>query len=296
MPLHSHAWPVLLCLTACVDPRLPGDERQRGGLAAEDAGAPQCPDPAPVVPTVRRDLCSWRCRTDGAPQPVVFFDADSTLRVSKQGSVTANDPEDVNILPFVAGQIAELDRQGYLVAIVSNQGGIASGHETYADAEGALSFTISQLDRMGARVHYFDFAEASNGDRKPGTGMGTRLDGLLQTYCHGPGIDLHRSMMIGDSAYKKNVDPPSPDGRPADDFSNADRLFAVGLGIPFEEPTDAFGWRAYEVYNIAIQGELIAMLDAMSTEAQHLEETGREPLRAASLRNEVTILRSIDGL
>ena len=289
-----------LLLGSCVSTPLSEGRAARVGEDGEDGAGDAGPDDpgvpaAPLVPTVRQDLSSWACRADGAPQRVAFFDADSTLRVSKSGAVTAEDPGDVNILPFVAGTIADLTRRGYLVAVVSNQGGISSGHQTDDDAQGALAFTVAQLAALGAPVPYFDYAEAYDEYRKPQTGMAARLDGLLTARC-GAGIDRASSMMIGDSAYKKNVDGPSPDGRAADDFSNSDRLFADNLGVAFAEPKDVFGWRAFEVYNIASEADLRSFLEAIEVEAQRLVETGTDPVRAMLLRDEALAIRSVDGL
>jgi bifunctional polynucleotide phosphatase/kinase len=258
----------VLFLAACaVDPASSG--LGSGGGKADDDIA----DPSDVKsPATRRNLESWSCRTDGQATPVAFFDADSTLRVSRiDGKVTATATDDVNVLPMAATRIAQLNGAGYLIAIVSNQGGVSSGNTTYEVAEGALAFTASQLGRLGARIDYFDFAEAYDENRKPQTGMATRLDAALTEEC-GAGMDLSRSFMVGDSGYKKDEDGPHPDGRPADDFSNADRGFAENLGVPFHEPTDYFGWRNFGVFNIASQTELIELHEAIEREADRNRE------------------------
>ena len=111
--------------------------------------------------------------------------------------------------------------------------------------------------------------------------------------------------MIGDSSFKKNADGPSPEahdsfcswpGRPADDFSNADRLFATGASLFFAEPTDAFGWRDFGVYNIENETQLRAFLDAIDAEAARLETEHGDPARAAMLRAEAAANRSVNGL
>jgi DNA 3'-phosphatase len=213
--------------------------------------------------------------------------------VSKSGSVSANEIDDVNILPFAAETIAKLDDE-FLVAIVSNQGGVADGIISFKVAEGALAFTVAQLDRLGAQVHYFDMADKKDEFRKPETGMALELDRLLIERC-GAGIDFERSFMIGDSGFKKGEDGPHPDGRPADDFSNSDRLFAENLDIPFEEPTDRFDWRAFEVFNIAKQAELESFLDAIEKRAKLLEAAG-ETDKAGVLRREAERNRIVNGL
>src|SRR5690606_36349155 len=84
-----------------------------------------------VVPSKRRTTSYLKCPRGDAKAKVAFFDADSTIRVSKSGVVTATSPTDVNVLPFAASEIAKLDREGYIVAVVSNQGGVGSGKTSY---------------------------------------------------------------------------------------------------------------------------------------------------------------------
>lgn len=180
----------------------------------------------------------------GKPVKVAFFDADSTLRVSLSGSVSANGPRDVMLLPFVADKLRSLANEGYLIAIVSNQDGVRQGYVTLQDADAALAYTRDLIRRAGGETHYFDLAEARDENRKPDVGMAKRLETLLQEK-FGPAavIDKENSIMVGDSAYtKKDIDPAT--GEPGIDFSNADRLFARNYGVPFHYPADFFGWRA----------------------------------------------------
>lgn len=250
------AWSIVLLGTfvaACAD--APVDD------ATEDLDGDGKADGVMLV-SKRRRLVSVPCPADDAPMKVAFFDADSTLRVSKSGAVTANGPTDVNVLPLAARELRRLHDEGYVIAIVSNQGGIAAGHQTFESAEKALAFTVRQLRRLGGPVNWFDFAEKNDRFRKPNIGMAELLESRIQSRC-GVGIDRTNSLMVGDSGYKRGVDGPHPDGRPADDFSNADRGFAENFGIPFHEPTDYFGWRAYDVFNIASQAELSSLVDAI---------------------------------
>ena len=244
----------LLALAACATPADPDE----AGLEGLDGKA----DSITGIPTKRRVMTHVPCPEGDAKAKVAFFDADSTLRVSKSGSVTANTKTDVNVLPFAAREIARLADEGYVIAVVSNQGGVSSGQQTFATAEGGLAYAVKQLARLGGKVDYFDFADKYDNYRKPNIGMAELLDSKLETKC-GAGIDYAQSFMVGDSGYKKDVDGPHPDGRPADDFSNSDRLFAENLGVPFHEPTDFFGWREYDVFNIASQAELEALLDVI---------------------------------
>jgi len=207
--------------------------------------------------------------TDGAVK-VAFFDADSTLRVSKSGSVSANSPTDVRLLPNVGRALGNLQKQGYLIYIVSNQNGVGSGIVSCETAEGALRYTIDEIFKAGGVVHGFDYAENADQFRKPGTGMADALETTLQQV-YGPqfSIDKKRSIMVGDSAFKKAkesaTNPVEGDLRwdsktltmtPGSHFSNADRLFAQAVGVHFIEATDFFGWRKYDVDVIESSQEL----------------------------------------
>lgn len=200
---------------------------------------------------------------DGAIR-VAFFDADSTLRISKSGSVSANSETDVRILPNVAKKLKVLKENGYLIYIVSNQNGVGSGVISCEIAEGALQYAISEIKSDGGFVHGYDFAENANEFRKPGIGMATVLEEKLKaTFGQKVFIDKTQSFMVGDSAFKKpTIDLQKPEKNyPGDSrffpgqltiskgthFSNADRLFAQNFGVYFYEATDFFGWRKYGV-------------------------------------------------
>jgi len=274
-----------LSLVACAIPEEPTDDLDIDGDGKADGIA---------IVKKRRTTSAIKCPPGTGHAKVAFFDADSTIRISKSGAVTADSATDVNVLPFAAQEIKRLASEGHLIAIVSNQGGVGSGHQTLATAEKALALAVSRLRKLGAPVHYFDFADKYDNFRKPKTGMAELLDDKITSKC-GEGIDLASSFMVGDSGYKKNVDGPHPDGRPADDFSNSDRLFAENLGIPFHEPTDFFAWRDYDVFNIAQPGELTDFLDAIDARAETLRDDGDEAA-ALALEDEAARNREVNGL
>ena len=200
----------------------------------------------------RRKFLSEGYSTRGSMVKVAFFDADSTLRVSLSGSVSANNPTDVMILPFVAERIAELNEKGYLVMIVSNQGGVGR-QITIETADGALKYATELIAKQNpkAKFHYIDFADKKDEFRKPESGMADLLEKKLKE--KGLRIDWKKSFMVGDSAYKKG--DTRPDGKEGSHFSNSDRLFAEKLRIPFFEPNDFFGWRCHgiDVFDKAAQ-------------------------------------------
>ncbi len=196
----------------------------------------------------RRQIIDTGFKSYRGKVKVAFFDADSTLRVSKSGSVSANSVNDVIILPNVVEKLEELTKDGYLIAIVSNQGGVSSGFIPIETADGALKQTIKLIKEQSSnvKIHSYDFAEGRRGDpfRKPNTGMGDVLNESLKKM--NLSIDWRKSFMVGDSLYKKGKDL-TPDGKAGIHFSNSDRKFAENLGVPFHDPADYFGWREHGV-------------------------------------------------
>jgi len=206
-----------------------------------------------VTPKLQRRSFDAEFKPCGPQIKVAFLDADSTLRVSRSGSPSANNANDVVILPNVAKTIARLATDCYLVAIVSNQGGIPR-FISLENADAALSKTRELIlkENARARIHYHDFAEFDDADRKPEIGMGLRLEAAIKAhYGSEYSLDKTRSFMVGDSAYKKaSGNRPGdlrPDGRRGFDFSNSDRLFAEKYEIPFIEPHIYFNWIADSV-------------------------------------------------
>ncbi len=175
---------------------------------------------------------------------VAFFDADSTLRRNKKGGPFVRNPGDVKILKGVAEKLRELNDQGYLVAIVSNQLGVTTGQLSFKQADQNLLQTVMLLREEGAIVHYFDFAESKNFNRKPEGGMADNLERVLAMDFPEPNpvkIDWKNSFMVGDAAYMKGE--LRPDKTKGNDHTNADRLFAEGIEVKFEEPRYFFGWK-----------------------------------------------------
>ena len=201
-----------------------------------------------VPPNVRRTFADdFQLDSSAQSVSVAFFDADSTLRISKSGEKTPNGPDDVMLLPGVATGIRAAAENADVIAVVSNQGGVHYGHITVEDAEAAIARTAQFIADGDGAIHYFDFAEAYDENRKPQSGMATQLEDRLQSE-FGATIDWDASYMVGDAGWKKGEDL-EPDGTPGDDFSNSDRGFAEGLGIDFHHPRDYFGWAEFGVRN-----------------------------------------------
>lgn len=186
--------------------------------------------------------------TPSSDQPriaVAFFDADGTLRPTTTPGAPVNNSADVVLLPHVAEKIKELVAKNYFIVIVSNQGGIPR-YCSLEQADQALYRTAELITQAQGVIHYYDFAENYDQNRKPNIGMAQHLDKFLQTKFGKP-FDLSRSLMIGDSGWVRSLKglPADirPDGREGYSFSNADRKFAENLQIPYIEAATFFNWR-----------------------------------------------------
>ncbi|GEM_PF-796216 len=203
-------------------------------------------------PAARRELSDRFVPPATGPVKIAFFDADSTLRVAPSGAPAPNFATDVALLPMLEQPMQKAERDGYLIAVVSNQAGVAAGYLTLEQAEAAMQNTVCGLASRGIAIHYYDYADQKDENRKPDIGMAKRLADMVQKK-FGRDIDWVNTIMVGDSAWKKDVEQ-EPDGGPGQDGSNNDRLFAENLkkaygGVTFHHARDFFGWKAAGVTN-----------------------------------------------
>lgn len=130
-------------------------------------------------------------------KPAVFLDRDGTIN-SDEGHYYVYRPEDFVLNPGVTDGIRRLNAAGYLVIVVTNQGGVAKGVYTAADVERVHARMRELLAAGGARVdavyycpHHDSVAPCSC--RKPAPGMLLRA---IRDW----NIDPARSVMVGDGS------------------------------------------------------------------------------------------------
>jgi histidinol phosphatase-like enzyme len=173
--------------------------------------------------------------------PVAFWDADGTILSLLSGGPKALCAADIRIQPGVVPKMREAAEAGALMAIVSNQRAIPS-KITVAEAEETMQLTIEALQREGVPIHFYDFTESTaERDVKPPLGMAKRLVTALRTrFGSNVTIDKKRSFMVGDGSW--TVGEVRPDGFLGYHHTNADRLFAELLGIPYHDALEYFKW------------------------------------------------------
>ncbi|XP_044523049.1 bifunctional polynucleotide phosphatase/kinase [Gracilinanus agilis] len=211
-------------------------------------GAPDPPHPEPrpsspeAAPPKKRPRCSdgWQelgpllmFTAPGArPQEkVAAFDLDGTLITTRSGKVFPTGPEDWRILfPGIPKRLRELEASGYKLVIFTNQLGIGRGRLRPQDFQTKVEAVLATLG-----VPFQVLVATSSGVyRKPVTGM---WDHLCEQANEGVPISLADSVYVGDAAGRPANWAP---GQKKKDFSCADRLFALNLGLRFSTPEEFF--------------------------------------------------------
>lgn len=160
-----------------------------------------------------------------APKGIVFLDRDGTLL---KESPYLSDPRDAELLPGVGQGLAELQRAGFLLVIVTNQQGIGLGYFSVGDfiaVNTALFRLLMPFGVMISRIYYCPHSAAQACDcRKPAAGMLLRA---LREF----DIPASQCVMIGD----RDVDARA--GAAAGCTS-----LLVGAGAPFATFAEAAAW------------------------------------------------------
>jgi D-glycero-D-manno-heptose 1,7-bisphosphate phosphatase len=135
----------------------------------------------------------------GPPAPAVFFDRDGVL-FADTGYL--HRPDQVAWMPGAFDAIRELNAQGHLVFVVTNQSGVARGLYTEADIHTLHAWMSGELAAHGAHIDAFAYCphhpQATLASyrrdcdcRKPRPGM---IEALLSDWP----VDRSRSLLIGD--------------------------------------------------------------------------------------------------
>jgi D-glycero-D-manno-heptose 1,7-bisphosphate phosphatase len=133
-------------------------------------------------------------------RPGVFLDRDGTVI---RHVPYLSDPAKIRLLPGAAGAIRELNQAGIPVILVSNQSGVARGLMQEADVRAVNREMEARLKRRGAYLDRIEYCPhyaqgkipryaVACGCRKPAPGM-------LRKAAKALGIDLSRSLIIGDN-------------------------------------------------------------------------------------------------
>lgn len=127
----------------------------------------------------------------------VFFDRDGTIN-SDEGLYYIYRKEDFRFNPGVIEAMQLLQKAGYLLFIITNQGGVAKGLYTETDIQAVHDYMCAALEKEGIRIskiYYCPHHESVStcNCRKPSPYM---IKQAIQEF----DIDKSQSFMIGDSS------------------------------------------------------------------------------------------------
>ena len=126
--------------------------------------------------------------------PAVFLDRDGVINEDRDDYVKRVD--ELKVFSFVPAAIRRVNDAGFEVIVVSNQQGVARGLISEADLQAIQAEIARLVDEAGGRIAGFYYCRHLSSEhcpcRKPRPGM------LLKA-AEEHGLDLSRSVMIGDS-------------------------------------------------------------------------------------------------
>lgn len=186
----------------------------------------------------------WNTHT---PMKIAAFDFDHTLVCQKSNKKFPTDADDWKPQfesDVIKKKLTSLHKDGYIIVIVTNQGGVEKKKVTVDAMEKRIkNFTTY----IGENVPVYTFAAIKYDHcRKPCTGVWDYItSGKWREY----DIDVKKSFYVGDAAGRiKGWDPANPTRK---DFSCSDRKFANNASLRFmtpeqffleSEPTDKWEW------------------------------------------------------
>ena len=128
------------------------------------------------------------------PAPILFVDHDGTL-VEEPPDRQVDSVEKVRFMPGVFAALAELQRAGFRLVIVSNQDGLGTPSHPTAAFDKAHRFILDAFASQGIRFEAVLICPHFPADgcdcRKPATG-------LVQHLMRDAGVDVTRSAVVGD--------------------------------------------------------------------------------------------------
>ena len=124
----------------------------------------------------------------------VFLDRDGVINQS-YGFRPPNNADELVLFPGVPKAVRLLNEAGFLVFVVTNQGGVGLGYMTEAELEEIHSKLEAEVSVEGGQ-----FDEIMSCIHRPKAGCSCRkpLPGMLTTLAAKYNVDLKKSYMVGD--------------------------------------------------------------------------------------------------
>jgi histidinol-phosphate phosphatase family protein len=132
----------------------------------------------------------------------VFLDRDGTVNALRFNEYIVH-PRMMRLLPGAAQAIRAMNRLGYLVIIVTNQGVIAREKATHKGLEEIHGKLIARLKKHGAKIDAFYYCPHHPDGTQKELGIVCKCRkpeiGMIQDAVKEFGIDPKRSFMVGDT-------------------------------------------------------------------------------------------------
>lgn len=125
-----------------------------------------------------------------------FLDRDGVINRKAPDGQYVTCWEEFEFLPGAIEALQRLTRSGIGIIVVTNQRGVATGQMRLAEVEAVNDRMVTELAAVGAVIDAVFACAHDIGEcdcRKPGIGLFRQAVAVL------PGLDLHASMMVGDS-------------------------------------------------------------------------------------------------
>lgn len=137
--------------------------------------------------------------------PVLVLDIDGTVIRNKNGGEFINWAEEVELFPGAEKKIWEYRERGYLILGISNQGGVAHGHQSYPQVSQKFDAMLAAFDKNpfhlvkfccfdpAGTVYPYDIRSLC---RKPDYGLLAIAEN--EFYDAGYRVDWDNSLFVGD--------------------------------------------------------------------------------------------------
>lgn len=213
-----------------------------------------------------KDL-SWPENKLAHPVKVAAFDLDDTIVKPKNGNRFARSANSHQWWDAsVPEKLKQLNKDGYLVVILSNQGSISLKDNAKSLQKDSLSLRNFK-DQIASHLNQLDFpisvyaATANDSFRKPRIGMWEQMKDDFDLDIN-DAIDMENSFYVGDAAGREQTD------KRRKDHATSDRDLAANIGIKFQTPEEFFLGLETEPYVHPFEPKLFLESALASGEAQ----------------------------
>ena len=182
----------------------------------------------------------------------IFLDRDGTIN-SDEGHYYIYKVEDFVFNPGVIDGIRRLNEAGYLIIVVTNQGGVAKGEYTIEDVDNLHAHMCKELEKHGApfrgymkNLYYFDNVQAIFGEYIPSVASPDDIHGEIAVVSLGGDIKT-----VNDTGIR-----PASDGSDMLEMvmAEGDRIYCLYHRLSYDSSSGQMAWETTEPLEIRLNG------------------------------------------